>query len=56
MQVYLFNTYSNLLIPRQYVMNLFNFENGLYRVEINVFLTRFGHKLLLSLSAQPDHM
>ena len=44
-------------------------ENEIYRVQfrrsrcisnglegVGVFLTKFGHKLLLSLSAQPDYM
>ena len=31
-------------------------ENEMYRVQYGVFLTKFGHKLLLSLSAQPDYM
>ena len=34
------------------LMKLFNLENGLYRVQSGVFLTKFGHILLLSLSAQ----
>ena len=31
-------------------------ENEIYRVQLDIFLTKFGHKLLLSLSAQPDYM
>ena len=32
---------------------LSDLENEIYRVHLGVFLTKFGHKLLLSLSAQP---
>ena len=32
-------------------MELFTLENGLNCVQIGVFLTKFGHRLLLSLSA-----
>ena len=35
-------------------MKLFNLGNGHYHVQSGVFLTKFGHRLLLSLSAQPD--
>ena len=35
---------------------LFHLENEIYRVQSVVFPTKFGHKLLLSLSAQPDYM
>ena len=35
---------------------LSDLENEIYRVQKGVFLTKFGHKLLLSLSAQPDYM
>ena len=35
---------------------LFHLENGLYRVQSGVFPTKFGHKLLLSLSAQLDNV
>ena len=37
-------------------MKLFNLGNGLYCVQSGVFLTKFGHRLLLSLSAQSDDM
>ena len=30
--------------------------NGLYWVQSGVFLTKFGHRLLISLSAQPDNV
>ena len=43
--------------PRQLSKwKLFQIENGLYRVQSDVFLTKFGHKLLLSLSAQLDNV
>ena len=42
--------------PRQVCKNLSDLENEIYRVQKGVFLTIFGHKLLLSLSAQPDYM
>ena len=32
-------------------LKLFNLENGLYCVQSGVFLTKFGHKLPLSISA-----
>ena len=35
---------------------LFHLENGLYRVQYGVFPTKFGHKLLLSLSALLDNV
>ena len=35
---------------------LSDLENEIYRVQEGVFLTKFGHKLLLSLSAQPDYI
>ena len=34
---------------------LFHLGNGLYCVQSGVFLTKFGHRLVLSLSAQPDN-
>ena len=37
-------------------MKLFNLGNRLYCVQSGVFLTKFGHRLLLSLSAQPDNV
>ena len=37
-------------------MKLSNLGNGLFCVQSGVFLTKFGHRLLLSLSAQPDNM
>ena len=37
-------------------MKLFNLGNGLFFAQSGVFLTEFGHKLLLSLSAQPDNV
>ena len=42
--------------PRQFCKwKLFHLENGLYRVESDVFPTKFGNKLLLSVfSAQLD--
>ena len=53
MQIYIYNTYSintTLLRPTQ----VFNLENGLYCVQFGLYLTTFGHKLLLFSSAQPD--
>ena len=35
---------------------LANLENEIYRVQYGAFLTKFGHKSLLSLSAQPDNL
>ena len=35
---------------------LSDLENEIYRVQYGVFLTKFGHKLLVSLSAQPDYI
>ena len=35
-------------------MKLFNLEMDSAVFKAGVFLTKFGHKLLLSLSAQPD--
>ena len=48
MQVYLGNTYSYLLWPRQGVMKLINLEMGSTVFKSGVFLAEFGHKLLLS--------
>ena len=43
--------------PRQLCKwKLFYLENGLYRVRSGVFPTKFGHKLLLSFSAQLDNI
>ena len=42
--------------PRQVCKMLSDLENEIYRVQLSVFLTKFGHKYLLSLSAQPDYM
>ena len=51
MQVYLCNTYSNV----QCVMKLFNLEvDSLFKS--GAFLSNFEHKLLFSLSAQPDYV
>ena len=38
------------------LMQLSNLENEIYYVQYGVFLTKCGHKLLLSLSAQPDYV
>ena len=38
------------------VMKLFNIEMDSTVFKSDVFLTKFGHKLLLSLSAQPDYV
>ena len=38
------------------VVQLFNLGNGLHCVQSGVCLTKFGHGLLLSLSAQPDNV
>ena len=38
----------------RYVMKLFNLEIDSTAFKSGVFLTKFEHKLLLSLSAQPD--
>ena len=38
------------------VKKLSDLENEIYRVQYGVFLTIFGHELLLSLSAQSDYM
>ena len=35
-------------------MKLFNLEMDTTEIKSGVFLTKFGYKLLLSLSAQPD--
>ena len=35
-------------------MKLSNLGNGLYCVQSGVFLTKFGHRLHLFLSAKPD--
>ena len=40
----------------RYVMKLFNIEMDSTVFKSGVFLTKFGHKLLLSLSAQPDYV
>ena len=40
----------------RYVKKLSDLENEIYRVQSGVLPTKFGHKLLLSLSAQPDYM
>ena len=42
--------------PRQVCKKLSDLENEIYRVQLGVFLTKFGHKLLLSLSAQSDYI
>ena len=42
--------------PRQVCKKLSDLENEIYRVQKGVFLTKLGHKLLLSLSAQPDYV
>ena len=42
--------------PRQVCKKLSDLENEIYRVQSGVLPTKFGHKLLLSLSAQPDYM
>ena len=39
----------------RYVMKLFNLEMDFTVFKSGVFLTTFGHKLLLSLSAHPDY-
>ena len=57
MQVYLYNTYNTnhtSYDQDRCVNNVFNSANALYCVQSGVLLTKFGHKLLLSLSAQPD--
>ena len=60
MQVYLYNTCTintTLLWPRQVCKwSCWALENRLYRVQCGVFVTKFGHRLLLSLSAQPDNV
>ena len=35
---------------------LFHIRNGLYCVQSGVFLTKFGHRILLFLSGQPDNV
>ena len=43
--------------PRQLCKwKLFHLENGLYRVQSCVFPTKFGHKLILSLSTLLDNV
>ena len=37
-------------------MKLFNFEMDSTVFKAGVFLTIFGHKILLSLSAEPDYV
>ena len=37
-------------------MNLFHLKHGLYHVKSGVLPKKFGHKSLLSLSAQLDNM
>ena len=37
-------------------MKLFNLEMDSTVFKLGVFLTKFGHKLLVSLSAQPDYV
>ena len=37
-------------------MKLFNLEMDSTVFKLGVFLTKFGHTLFLSLSAQPDYM
>ena len=37
-------------------MNLFHLKHGLYWVQSGVLPKKFGHKLLLSLSAQLDNV
>ena len=40
----------------RYVIELFNLEMESTVFKSGVFLTKFGHKLLLSLSAHPDYV
>ena len=40
----------------RYVMNLSHLKHGLYCVQSGVLPKTFGHKLLLSLSAQLDNV
>ena len=40
----------------RYVMNLSHLEHGLYWVQSGVLPKKYGHKLLLSLSAQLDNV
>ena len=57
MQLYLYNIYSNLLWPRQvckWSCSTLKVDSTVFKS--GVFLTKFGHKLLLSLSAQPDYV
>ena len=42
--------------PRQVWKKLSDLENEIYHVQSGVLHTKFGRKLLLSLSAQPDYM
>ena len=42
--------------PRQVCKKLSDLENEIYRVRYGLFITKFGHKLLLSLFAQPDYI
>ena len=42
--------------PRQVCKKLSYLENEIYRVQSGVLPTKFGHTLLLSISAQPDYM
>ena len=54
MQVYLHNTYSNLLWQDMYVMKLINLEVDSIVIKSGVCLTKFGLKLLLTLSVMCD--
>ena len=60
MQVYLYNTYSinTTLLRLSQMCNevVQHLENGLYYVQFGVFLTKFEHRLLISLSAQSDNV
>ena len=49
-------SYACWVWPRQVCKKLSDLENEIYRVQSGVLPTKFGHKLLLSLSAQPDYM
>ena len=40
----------------RYVKKLSDLENEIYRAHSGVLPTKFGHKSLLSLSAQPDYI
>ena len=57
MLVYLFNTHSNFTVTKTgKYLKLFSLEVDSTVFKSGVFLTKFRHKLLLSLSARPEYV